>query len=217
MGLRARNEAVELQRAKREAPRDYLAPDESDRGSWYLPAGTTVTVEREVPELRRRATPTITVSLRESVWQDLVRHASEARDGRETGGFFFGERVRSYAPVSVGRVTRMVTDRRAEQCKLDIGALVAEKGDLRASGADHIVEQGSFHTHPGSDPTPSDTDLVNWLSSLDFLRSSYYVGLILTAEASDNRWWRPNVHGWTVRRLERTNTAVCEPARVVTR
>ena len=50
--------ALALARSKQDGPRDYLAPD-LDRASWYLPAGTTITVEREIPELRRSATPNI--------------------------------------------------------------------------------------------------------------------------------------------------------------
>ena len=205
-----------LARSKQDGPRDYLAPPDSDRSSWYLPAGTTVTVEREIPELRRKATPAITVSLSERVWQDLRRHAREARDGRETGGFFFGERIRTYKPVSVARVMRMVTERRAEQCRLDIDALYGEKRVLRASGTTHVDEQGSWHTHPGSSGIPSDSDLTTWLNGLDYLGRSFYVGLILTAEANDERWSSPNVHGWVVRRNQHTNTAVCEPAIVKT-
>ena len=83
------------------------------------------------------------MSLSDSVWRNLRALAREAADGRETGGFFFGERVRTYAPVSVGWVTRMVTDRRADECRLDIDALFGEKRDLRASGVNHVDEQGS--------------------------------------------------------------------------
>jgi hypothetical protein len=52
-----------------------------------------------------------------------------------------------------------------------------------------------------------------WLNSRDFLDSAFYVGLILTAEPSDTRWWQPHVHAWVVRRGG-GDVAICEPAKV---
>jgi proteasome lid subunit RPN8/RPN11 len=133
-------------------------------------------------ELRPRSKPRVTVSLRSSVWQKLRDHSGETSDGRETAGFLFGPHVRSWKSVSVGWVTRMVTDRNEDTCNLDMHALVAEKASLRASGVTDIDEQGSWHTHPSMDGRPSDVDLSNWLSALHFLGRSFYVGLILTAD-----------------------------------
>jgi hypothetical protein len=196
-------------------------PERSDSGrSWVLPAGTTV-VSGELPKLRATAIPTVTVTLRSSVWHDLQDHVREASDGRETAGFLFGAVVRSWRPVSVGWVTSMVVERRESSCVLDIAALVTEKGRLRRSGLGDVGEQGSWHTHPARFGEthvgrPSETDLAAWLNAHDFLERAFYVGLILTAGLSDERWSNPKVHGWVVRRLEHTNTAVCEPAIVKT-
>jgi hypothetical protein len=98
--------------------------------------------------------------------------------------------------------------------RLDIGAVVAEKAELRQSGADGIDEQGFWHTHPDSrDGTPSPADLTVLVNAHDFVKRPY-VGLILTAQASDTRWHDPEVHGWIVRRDGPLGRPVCEPALV---
>lgn len=108
----------------------------------------------------------------------------------------------------------MVKDRASGSCSFDIGALVVEKGTLRKSKLDSRVgEIGSWHTHPDDDGRPSPQDLAAWLNARDFLDCSRYIGLILTAHASDERWSRPIVHAWVVRRDELFGTALCEPAR----
>ncbi len=58
-------------------------------------------------------------------------------------GFFFGPHVRGWHQrADVRWVTRAIKDRAPGSAKLDIGAVVAEKAELRQSGADGIDEQG---------------------------------------------------------------------------
>jgi hypothetical protein len=170
------------------------------------------------PRRHRTTNPKLTVSIRDSTWEDLHRFArATADDGLETGGFLFGDQVRSWhAHVSVSRVTSMVRARAETSASLNLEALVQAKADIRASEGAYATfgEIGSWHTHPNSQSgQPSDADLDTWLNGCDFLERRY-VGLILTAHPSDERWTRPHVHGWVVRRDARCERATCERALV---
>ena len=174
---------------------------------------------KEHVELRLKATPTITIAMRESVWDNLRRFAQDTRDGRETGGFFFGERLTTYSTVSPNSVTSMVERRSRSSASFDLMACIQEKAS-HAIWAPHIEEQGCWHTHPYPDyedkhliGQPSPQDMRTWLSAHDFLQRPYYVGLILTAEDYGNqRWSRPNLSAWIVRRDRYFEKPVCEPA-----
>lgn len=162
------------------------------------------------------AAPRITLSLRASPWNDLRDFARESADGRETAGFAFGPHVRSWhRRVSISWVTSMVKERAASSCAFDIASLVQEKASIRGAEADgHVGEIGSWHTHPNSQSgRPSDTDLSTWLNAHDFLGSPY-VGLILTAHVTDERWSRPDIHAWITRRGGTFDRPICERALV---
>jgi proteasome lid subunit RPN8/RPN11 len=155
-----------------------------------------------------------TISFRAEKWDELHRFArATADDGLETGGFLFGGHVRSWhSRVSVARVTSMVRARAEASVKLDVEALVREKASIRASGQDgHFGEIGSWHTHPDQSGRPSDADMDHWLNGCDFLERPY-IGLILTAHPSDERWNRPDTHGWIVWRDAERERAKCERA-----
>jgi hypothetical protein len=179
---------------------------------WYI--GTPAEPK---PELRRGAAPQVTASFSERVWNELTTLAREARDGRETAGFLWGDHIRSYQKrVRVSRVTCAVKKRGYRSAALDIEALVAEKASIRASGAaDRFGEIGSWHTEPDSFRRPSDTDLETWTNALEFARPggcSRYLGLILTDAAGDGRWSSLEVHAFVLRRA--LGRFVCEPAAV---
>lgn len=206
---------VYLQRYEQSSPapvKPEPAPQTSAAPSWYLPSD-----QLEHVELRSRAEPRLTIALRGSVRHSLFEFARDSRDGTETGGFMYGEDLISWKPrVSVGWVTSAVAERAESSATLDIEASISEKSILRASGAVGVSEQGIWHTHPSQDGEPSSRDLAAWASGLDHARrfgASRYVGLILTAGASDIRWQRPKIHGWVVRRHS-NGRAICEPASV---
>jgi hypothetical protein len=168
-------------------------------------------------EIRSKSGSPITIALSARSWRTLRDLARESSDGKETGGFFFGPHVRGWHQrADVRWVTRAIKDRAPGSAKLDIGAVVAEKAELRQSGADGIDEQGFWHTHPDShDGSPSEADLTVLLNAHDFLKRPY-VGLILTSRRSDPRWTDPEVHAWIVRRDGPLQRPICEPALVTT-
>ena len=192
-------------------PRWQLEPPAQTKSRWRL------SQEPEQVEIRSKSASQITISLSARSWRTLRNLARESSDGKETGGFFFGPHVRGWHQrADVRWVTRAIKERAPGSAKLDIGAVVAEKAELRASGADGIDEQGFWHTHPDShDGTPSPADLTVLLNAHDFLKRPY-VGLILTSRESDPRWREPTVHGWIVRRDGPLHRPVCEPAALVT-
>jgi len=193
-------------------PRWHLQPPPRETKSrWRL------SQEPEHVEIRSKSASPTTIALSARSWRTLRDLARESSDGKETGGFFFGPHVRGWHQrADVRWVTRAIKDRAPGSAKLDIGAVVAEKAELRQSGADGVDEQGFWHTHPDShDGTPSPADLTVLLNAHDFLKRPY-VGLILTARASDARWQKPEVHGWIVRRDGPLGRPVCEPALVTT-
>jgi hypothetical protein len=186
-------------------------PPRETKSRWRL------SQEPEHVEIRGKSASPITISLSARSWRTLRELARESSDGKETGGFFFGPHVRGWHQrVDVRWVTRAIKDRAPGSARLDIGVVVAEKAELRQSGADGIDEQGFWHTHPDShEGTPSPADLTVLLNAHDFLKRPY-VGLILTAHPSDARWNNPTVHGWIVRRDGPLNRPICEPAIVTT-
>lgn len=215
--------ALARQRKRPAATRPRSAPAAPAGPSWELPPPQSSKAKGLLPmppehvEIRNKSASPITISLSGRSWRTLRDLARESSDGKETGGFFFGPHVRGWHQrADVRWVTRAIKDRAPGSAKLDIGAVVAEKAELRQSGADHVDEQGFWHTHPDShDGTPSPADLTVLLNAHDFLHRPY-VGLILTAAASDARWRDPEVHGWIVRRDGPLGRPVCEPALVST-
>jgi hypothetical protein len=215
--------ALARQRQKPAAKRARSAPAAPTGPRWELPppragkAKGLLPMPPEHVEIRSKSASPTTIALSARSWRTLRDLARESSDGKETGGFFFGPHVRGWHErADVRWVTRAIKDRAPGSAKLDIGAVVAEKAELRQSGADGVDEQGFWHTHPDShDGTPSPADLTVLLNAHDFLHRPY-VGLILTAGASDSRWNNPTVHGWIVRRDGPLNRPVCEPARVTT-
>ena len=216
--------ARQRERQRPAAKRARSAPAGPAKPRWQLEPPPHETKSRwrlsEAPEhveIRNKSASPITISLSARSWRTLRDLARESSDGKETGGFFFGPQVRGWhRRAEVRWVTRAIKERAPGSAKLDIGAVVAEKAELRQSGADHVDEQGFWHTHPDShDGTPSPADLTVLLNAHDFLKRPY-VGLILTAQASDARWRDPEVHGWIVRRDGPLGRLVCEPALVST-
>jgi hypothetical protein len=221
----ARALARQHQRSRvRSAPTTSRKRPEPAKPRWQLePAPRTtksrwrLSQEPEHVEIRGKSASPVTIALSARSWRTLRDLARESSDGKETGGFFFGPHVRGWHQrADVRWVTRAIKDRAPGSAKLDIGAVVAEKAELRQSGADGVDEQGFWHTHPDShDGTPSPADLNVLRNAHDFLKRPY-VGLILTAQASDARWHDPAVHGWIVRRDGPLHRPVCEPTLVTT-
>jgi hypothetical protein len=189
----------------------WALPSRSGKAKGLLP------MPPEHVEVRSKSASPITIAVSARSWRTLRDLARESSDGKETGGFFFGPHVRGWHQrADVRWVTRAIKERAPGSAKLDIGAVVAEKAELRQSGADGIDEQGFWHTHPDSrDGTPSPADLTVLLNAHDFLKRPY-VGLILTSRSSDPRWNDPEVHAWIVRRDGPLQRPVCEPALVTT-
>jgi hypothetical protein len=142
-------------------PRWELPPPRSGKAKGLLP------MPPEHVEIRSKSASPTTIALSARSRRTLRDLARESSDGKETGGFFFGPHVRGWHQrADVRRVTRAIKDRAPGSARLDIGAVVAEKAELRQSGGDGIDEQGFWHTHPDShDGTPSPADLAVLLRS----------------------------------------------------
>jgi hypothetical protein len=81
--------------------------------------------------MRPKSELPVTISLSERVWHALRGYAQASSDGRETGGFLFGQHVRSWhRRIDVGWVTDMVKSRAEDGASLDVMALVHEKSTL---------------------------------------------------------------------------------------
>jgi hypothetical protein len=162
----------------------------------------------------RREQPT-TVSLRNS-WDALRTFAGASRDGNEAGGFLFGSHVRSWhSRIVITSATESAAEREPTSMRFDLEKhILRDMAWIRASGVAHSFgECGSWHTHPNSRVAKSsETDLATWLDSSDWLDRPY-LGLILTADPTDKRWWRPSVAAWITRRDTR-GRAICEPVDV---
>jgi hypothetical protein len=182
--------------------------------SWQLPPAPRVHSRScERVSLRSRSEHPVTVSLRHS-WDALRAFAGASRDGREAGGFLFGPHVRSWhSRIVITSATEAAKEREPNTMKLDLEKhVLRDMASIRASGVDDFGECGFWHTHPNTRvAAPSEADLAAWLSSSDWLGRPY-IGLILTADSTDERWIHPHVGAWITRRLH--GRAICEPVDV---
>jgi len=183
--------------------------------TWQLPEPSARSRSCEPVSVRSRSEHQVTVSLRR-MWDALRGFAQASRDGRETGGFLFGPHVRSWHNrIVITSATEAAMERQPTRLKLDLEQhVLRDMAWIRASRVDDTFgEAGFWHTHPNERvATPSQPDLAAWLSGSDWLGRPY-LGLILTAEATDQRWTHPHVSAWITRR-EVHGRAICEPVDV---
>ena len=183
--------------------------------SWRLPEPHVRSRSCEPVALRSRSEHQVTVSLR-SCWDALRGFAQASRDGRETGGFLLGPHVRSWhSQILITSATEAAAERQPTSMNLDLEKhVLRDMAWIRASRVDDSFgEAGFWHTHPNERVAkPSEPDLATWLSAADWLGRPY-LGLILTAEATDQRWTHPHVSAWITRR-EVHGRAICEPVDV---
>jgi hypothetical protein len=173
--------------------------------------------DREVPELRADAKPTLTVKLSSFGRRSIDQELSYSRDlledyDAETGGYLFGSRDGGTWLLSA---TRLGSSGRRKPQAVQLGYDEAERmaHDIRSSESDHRF-LGRWHTHPYvNNSQPSTNDRANALAGLawrDLNPASFAVDLILTPDR-ERGWSRPHFHAWVTRRNQ-CGTAVTEPA-----
>jgi hypothetical protein len=173
--------------------------------------------KREVPELRRDRTPTLTVRLEPSALRGIrteLGRSDGLLDCVETGGNLFGRRregvmeiTDASGPGTDGRARRFPDAVRVSTKE----ALEDEAALRRTWGTDDIFFLGGWHTHPIELREPSGPDRANALAALDNrdIGGANWIELILTADAVRG-WDSAHVSGWATRRVSAFG-AVTEP------
>jgi hypothetical protein len=184
-------------------------------------APVTARDEREIPELRATASPTVTVQLgrfaRATIDEEIAwsRELLETYDS-ETGGWLFGQR--QSGGVWHLSATRLGAkgERKPNSVLLDYAEAKRWAREIRQAEAG-LRFVGSWHSHPGWDETkPSSTDRANMLWRIGWQEldaTPFSLALIVTPDR-ERGWRRLHFNGWATRRNQ-FGTAVTEPARIL--
>jgi len=211
--------------AEPEAPAPRVAPREpSHDDAAAHPRADQDQQRREIPELRRDATPRVTVKLRPGalagITEELNATGDIPLDCLETGGSCYG-RLRDGA-LELLDASGPGSDEKARRFENAVMVSIAEAKEIEAELQRRwddrtITACVGWHTHPADDPLPSATDRENALVALDQLRQrswaapSYWTDLIVRADSRDG-WNNPRVVAWVTRRVG--DGAVTEPGRI---
>lgn len=184
------------------------------------PKEGTADDDREIPELRARAEPTVSGKLgrfaRETIDEEL-RYSRELLEtyGLETGGWLFGEYEAGV--WHLGMATRLGSDGRRKPDAVQLDYSEAERAARRIrEGESRLRLMGSWHCHPNwNSSQPSSADRMNALWRLDWHElnpAPIGMNLIVTPDR-ERGWSRPHFHAWVTRR-NRFGTAITEPAAI---
>jgi hypothetical protein len=183
---------------------------------------------REIPELRKTASPKVTVRLRPGALAGIIEELNATGDiplaCLETGGSCFG-RLRDGA-LELLDASGPGSDEKARRFENAVMVSIAEAKEIEAElqrrwDDQTITACAGWHTHPVDDGLPSPTDRENALLALDQLHRrawaapSYWTDLIVRADPVDG-WIQPRVVAWVTRRLDWGGAAVTEPAAIAT-
>jgi hypothetical protein len=163
--------------AEPEAPVPRVAPREPSYDDAAARARAQDQQRREIPELRRNATPKVMVKLRPGALAGIVEELNATGDVPldclETGGSCYG-RLRDGALelVDASGPGSDEQPRRFENAvKISLAEAKAIEAELQRTWRDQtIVACAGWHTHPADDPLPSATDRENALLALDELQ-----------------------------------------------
>ena len=212
-----------------------------------LPAATKAGATRgrashlsDAIELRTSSASPIAVVLGESTRTRIVNEVLDwasdyPGEGRESGGYLFGRRLRSRSvalgpkepdrlevtfAAFAGEGTQRSSDNMRHDCDY---ALSIARTFHKQGRRERLV--GDYHSHPDGGGVPSGGDLRAWLRSFQLLgvqeddkrewllgdevTPNCYVGVIVTRSAGGSWTW-PQFHHWIIR--EENGRVVCEPA-----
>jgi integrative and conjugative element protein (TIGR02256 family) len=151
-----------------------------------------------------RTVPRYTVELTRGAYM-AIDNADGLGDGRETGGALFGN-------VNAGRIVIGDASGPGEDALRQYARLRVDWEYLRrverAQAHTGRAQLGHWHSHPGTDATPSAADLLMWADSLRFIDGDVYVGLVVSEPPPGAV--RMRLDAWTVSR--RDGETVCERA-----
>jgi hypothetical protein len=177
--------------------------------------------EREIPELRAKAEPTVTVQLGRFARATIDEEIAWSRDlletyDSETGGWLFGQRQSGgFWHLSATRLGAK-GERKPNSVLLDYAEGERRAREIRQAEAG-LRFLGAWHTHPGWDETkPSSTDRANMLWRIGWQEldaTTFGLALIVTPDR-ERGWGRLHFNGWTTRRNQ-FGTALTEPARIL--
>ena len=193
-------------------------------------------------ELRTSSRSPIAVVLDESARTRIVNEVLEwasdhPGEGRESGGYLFGRRLRSRSialdpqepdllEVTFAAYPGEGTQRSSHEMRHDSDhALSLARTFGRQGRRERLV--GDYHSHPDGDGVPSGGDLRGWLRSFQLLgvqdrysphwllgdevTPNCYLGVIVTRSGFGGWTW-PQFHVWITR--EEDGRVVCEPVAV---
>jgi len=145
-------------------------------------------------------------------------HSTTAVDGLESGGYLFS--------AATGPLDELVSASGAgDRARRSVDAIGLEHAyidelerELRRSNSG-LVASGTWHSHPDSDPRPSDTDLQAWGAGLEIVEqrvgdgARFFGVIVTTPEWARGDWSYPEMHAFITRRDPISDIA-CERAEI---
>jgi integrative and conjugative element protein (TIGR02256 family) len=130
--------------------------------------------------------------------RDIVAHAGESADGRETGGVLLGCDATGGAPLTVAAAgdAGPNAERSPMRFRRDL-----EHAQLLARQAwllDRSLWVGDWHTHPMGSPSPSGLDLHSYRRVLATGAMPVFLSIIVSPRSGGD-WSDPDVRTWVIR------------------
>lgn len=154
----------------------------------------------------------ITINARKAIEAELARVRRDAGREVEAGGWLFANhRPRDWSDsIAVVAATWAGEGARSAKNSMRLGDVY----DARAGLPEHLVRVGDYHTHPASEPLPSDQDVRSWAATADRLGRSHYLGVIVTPSGEGSGWTIPSFDAWIVKREGAPSRPICSRARL---
>jgi hypothetical protein len=216
--------ALARQRQRPAAKRARSAPAAPARPHWQLEPPPRETKSRwrlsqepEHVEIRSKSASPITIALSARSWRTLRDLARESSDGKETGGFFFGPRVRGWHRAgrrSLGDKGDQGTRPRFGQARHRSGR--CREGRAQGLGRRRHGRAGVLAHPPGFTRRDTFSRGPNRLAERSRLSQAALRRLDLDQPRERSTLARTAVHAWIVRRDGPLHRPVCEPALVTT-
>lgn len=138
------------------------------------------------------------VRITSSVIELIAAEARRSRDGNETGGALFGFDASSYGPPLISHALGPGPNaiREPERFVRDLEYTQRAAEAIHQESAAQWI--GEWHTHPGGQPEPSDTDIESYLRHLHDPELGFDMLISCIVVPVDPEWREAVVVAWAI-------------------
>ena len=142
----------------------------------------------------------VAVTVTDTCWSAILRHAAAAADGRETGGVLLGHHhLRPQPTLDVVHAGDAGPDAVRQPVAFRRDVAHAQALADRAYYTDGSIWLGDWHTHPAGPARPSRRDLASYRLLFSDAELAFEVFLaVIVVPGQPQDWHRPRITGWIV-------------------